>query len=115
VRIELGALQRVSLFARVSSHWLSWAGIAAAILVIVVFNMQFEQRHQQRINQLYGPTRVVMAQEPNAKTLAKELVAMLGNNGKFQWLERRFELQLAQAKPMIDLTNRYQIISGLLK
>ncbi len=114
-RMELKASQSVSLFTRVTSHWLSWAGMAAAILVTLVLNSQFEQRHEQRINQLYGPSQVMIAQESEARVLAHELVALLGNNGKFAWLEKRFERQLTQVKPKINLAERYQIILELVK
>lgn len=114
-RAEWFASKQVPVISKIISHWLSWAGAAATILICLILNTHLEQIHQEQISKLYGPTQIVVAQESEAQKLAKELVALLGDNGSFAWLQKRLELQLTQPTPKIDWVSRYRMMLELLE
>jgi len=113
-RISWPVSQKRLIITRRTSHGLAWLGVAAGIIICLGLNLYFEQVHQDRLNELFGPaSQMVATKESPARKLAKELVAMLGNNGRFAWLEKRFEYQLSPPAPKMDWAMRYRMIREL--
>jgi hypothetical protein len=92
-----------------TSRWSSWAGTAAAIFVVCIFNMYLEDLHEERVNEISGLNQILIAEKAEARKLATEVTGEDTNESIM--LAKRFELEMAMTRYQKEMIMQKCIIS----